>query len=76
MTRDISTAIEELALDGSICLCPCCKQTMNNWVKDINERLNDENYSWRVVGSFDSGNKEGIISVIPKERYNSIKHIM
>lgn len=76
MARDISTAIESLLLDGAVCLYPCCKQTMNNWVKDINDVSIDNNYDWRVVGSYDSVNKKGTISSIPKERYNSIKHIM
>ena len=67
MARDISTAIESLSLDKSICIYPCCKQTLNNWIKDINNMLSYENYNWRVIGEDDKKNKKGIIISVPNK---------
>lgn len=72
--RDTSMVIEELGLSGSISLGKCCKQTLKNWLKDLNDVLTHEKYEWRVVGKMEDGC--GIISCIPKERYEAIEKLL
>lgn len=42
------TAIEELALDGTIGLGQCSKSTVYRWAKKINQILETQKYDWRV----------------------------
>lgn len=72
--RDIQTAIEEISLSGTINIGRCCKQTVKNWVKDINDSLMHNHYEWRVVGRMEDG--IGVISSITKERYETIEKIL
>lgn len=74
LMRDIQTAVEEIGISGTISLGQCCKQTMKNWMKDINNKLVKENYSWRVVGRMEDG--AGVISCITKERYEAIEKLL
>lgn len=73
-TRDTQTVIEELGLSGSVSLGKCCKQTLKNWLKDLNDILIHEKYEWRVVGSMEDGH--GHISCIPKDRYEAIQNLL
>lgn len=41
-------AIEELALDGAVSLGRCSPSTVYRWAREINQRLEQEHYSWRV----------------------------
>lgn len=72
--RDTAMVIEELGLSGSVSLGRCCKQTLKNWLKDLNDVLIARKYEWRVVGKMEDG--QGIISCIPKERYEAIEGLL
>lgn len=72
--RDIQMTIEEIGLSGAVSIGKCCKQTLKNWVKDINISLTNNHYDWRVVGRMEDG--EGIISCITKERYEAIENLL
>lgn len=72
--RDIQMAIEEIGLSGVINIGKCCRQTMKNWVKDINDSLVHNHYEWRVVGRMEDG--VGVISCITKERYDAIENLL
>ena len=72
--RDTSMVIEELGLSGSVSLGKCCKQTLKNWLKDLNDVLTHGKYEWRVVGKMEDG--YGVISCIPKERYEAIEKLL
>lgn len=41
-------AIEELSLSGEISLGKCSRSTVYRWAKEINARLTQGNYFWRV----------------------------
>lgn len=72
--RNILLTIEELSLSGVVNIGKCCKRTMKNWVNDINNTLIRNNYSFRVVGKMEDD--IGVISAIPKERYEAIKELL
>lgn len=44
----IQTMIEELALSGAVSEDPCSRSTLYRHASQINERLERENYDWRV----------------------------
>lgn len=46
--RDITMAVEELSLSGSISLGNCSVRTLYRWGRDINKKLAAGNYDWRV----------------------------
>ena len=46
--RDITMAVEELSLSGSISLGKCSVRTLYRWGGDINKKLAAGNYDWRV----------------------------
>ncbi len=52
--RDLQTAIEELALSGKIGIAgnrslTAAPATTRAWAKDLNQKLQAENYDWRVA---------------------------
>lgn len=46
--RDITMAVEELSLSGSISFGKCSVRTLYRWGRDINKKLAAGNYDWRV----------------------------
>lgn len=54
---DVSGTVEELGMDGSICLGRCSRSTAYRDTKQINEHLEDNKYDWRVKLVTDKNNK-------------------
>lgn len=50
---DIVLAVEELGMDGEICLCRCSRSTAYRDAKRINEYLTENHYDWRVKLTID-----------------------
>lgn len=67
-------AVEELGMDGKISIGRCVKKTVKNWTNDINKYLEHNNYDWRAVCQMENG--YGVISAIPKDRYEAIEGLV
>ena len=50
---DVVLTVEELSMDGEICLGRCSRSTAYRDVKRINEYLTENRYDWRVKLTID-----------------------
>lgn len=72
--RNVLGIIEQLQEKGETDIGRCVKKTVKNWEAAVNTRLEEEGYNWRVVSRME--HDKGMLSAIPKERYDTVKGLL